>query len=58
MQRSARCLFLPNPLTDETPGNHPPTGIVMGPFVLSRGVPEVEGSLAPGVQPIACGEAQ
>jgi lipopolysaccharide/colanic/teichoic acid biosynthesis glycosyltransferase len=53
-----KVLVLPNPLMDETPGNHPPTGIVMGPFVLSRGAPEVEGSLAPGVQPIACGETQ
>lgn len=53
-----KALILPNPLADETPRNHPPTGIAVGPFVLSRSVPEVEGSLAPGGQPFPCGEAQ
>jgi lipopolysaccharide/colanic/teichoic acid biosynthesis glycosyltransferase len=53
-----RILVLPNPLVNETPGNHPPTGLVVGSFVLSRSGPEAEGSLAPGVQPIPCGESQ
>jgi lipopolysaccharide/colanic/teichoic acid biosynthesis glycosyltransferase len=53
-----RVLILPNPLMEDASGNHPPTGMVVGPFVLSRGLPEAEGSLAPGVQPIPCGETQ
>jgi lipopolysaccharide/colanic/teichoic acid biosynthesis glycosyltransferase len=53
-----KALVLPNPLVNDTPGNHPSTGLVVGPFVLSRGVPEAESSLAPGVQPIPCGETQ
>lgn len=53
-----KVLILPNPLVDGTPGNHPPTGIVVGPFVLSRGMPEAEVSLAPGGKPIPCGETR
>jgi lipopolysaccharide/colanic/teichoic acid biosynthesis glycosyltransferase len=54
-----KVLVLPNPLADDTLGNHRPTGIVMGPFVLSRSVPEAEGSVvAPGGKPIPCGESQ
>ena len=45
-----KVLILPNPQL-MTGGNHPPTGIVVGPFVLSRGVPEAEGPRT-GVHPI------
>jgi lipopolysaccharide/colanic/teichoic acid biosynthesis glycosyltransferase len=53
-----KVLILPNPLADHSQGKHPPSGIAVGPFVLSRGVPEAESSLAPGVKPIPCGETQ